>query len=157
MPVLAANGDSLNFSRSGLSGAFDTVYDFSVTNPLGVVGAFNWLNSPGLSTIIGFSATLQSAGGSAIRGDTVSDTGPISQSGLYQLLLAPGSYALKVSGTGASAGYFYGSLAAVPAVPENATWLMMCAGLSLIVACSRRRTRGRDTPLDAPGPPVTLR
>ena len=144
IPTLTTPGDTFSFSQSGLSGSFSQLFSFTVASPLGVVGSFSWLDMP-LSTIAGFTVQLLPSSGPALSAATTTTSGPLSQSGLYSLLLGPGSYQVKVAGSDSTNGYFSGLMTAVtPSVPENSTWLMMFAGLSLIVVCTRRRSRGSD-------------
>lgn len=62
----------------------------------------------------------------------------------FSALLSPGTYALKIDGTGAGpAGGMYGWAAVAQPVPEPETWAMLLAGLGAVGFMTRRRKQGK--------------
>jgi hypothetical protein len=148
--TLGAVGQTLGYSASALYGEFRQTLSFELATDLALKGDFLWRNRAATS-ITGFDATLYSGEGALLASD--SDGGATSSLfNPYLTHLAPGAYALVVSGVGGgtSGGQYTLTLAAlaptlattaVASVPEPATWMTLCAGLLLIGARVRRSTR----------------
>ena len=168
-PVAAANyaactlaaGQQYSFN-SGVNGigagaslpgaAFSDTVTFTLAATLGLTSQIDYGNLAGVSVIGGLTVKLFKSGSAAPLFQGIDDTpGAQVTNSFVAASLAPGDYALVVSGAGSGAlgGAYFGTIRAVPAgglsfgavaaVPELPGWTGMLLGLAFIGTLLRRR------------------
>lgn len=126
------------------SGSFADIFNFSIgTENQAFLGSAAGLSSEGTPTIgavsdLTFTLFAGSNATGPIQGSVTSATGSvIDLSGA----LVEGAYSVRVSGLIADGALGGGYALSVSAAPEPAEWMMLLAGLLLVVAVARRKTR----------------